>query len=83
MAKHYVSLIGPLLGVYYPLPFEAEGANRIALNSSRLRALWHSIYDEEEVDRQVARFPACVKLPDAFARRLDYDMYEVEKAGGG
>lgn len=78
--KFYASLIGPLLGLYYPLPKECEtrAQQYAAMNSSRLGPLWHSLYDEAEVDRQIAEHGG-VKLPDAFASRLDYKHHEVFK----
>jgi hypothetical protein len=74
----YASLIGPLLGLYYPLPFESEAKNRAALASSGLKHLWCSIYDKAEVEKQVARFGGGM-LPDGFARKLDYRTEAVEK----
>jgi hypothetical protein len=80
MSRRYASLIGPLLGVYYPLP---EGLNprqeRIAMNTSRLKLLWHNVYDEGEVDSQIREFGG-TKLPDSCAKNLDYDSYEVGRA---
>lgn len=75
-AKYYASLVGPLLGVYYPLPFDDEGTNRIALNTSRLQRLWHSVYRREGVEAQIELYGG-VMLPDEYARRLDYDSYKV------
>lgn len=84
MAKFYASLIGPLLGLYYPLPQvfdDSPERQRLAMNSSRLAKLWHSVYSSDEVDRQIKEFGG-LKLPDEFARRLDYDHHAVfaEKA---
>lgn len=76
----FASLVGPLLGVYYPLPFDGEVKNRLALNSSKLHKLWACVYTEKEVDEQVTRWGG-VKLPDEFRLRLDYDSYIVEKGG--
>jgi hypothetical protein len=78
--KRYASLVGPLLGVYYPLPaFDSEVEERVALNTSRLSLVWCTIYNEEEVDRQMKQFPGSVKLPDRFAALLDYDSHEVNR----
>lgn len=81
--KRYASLTGPLIGLYYPIPAEMTSGieERVALNTSKLKSLWCSIYDEKEVDRQIAEFGG-VKLPDKLARSLDYDAYEVDKAMG-
>lgn len=77
-SREYASLMGPLLGVYYPLPFESEGKNRIALNTSRLKGVWCSVYSREEVEMQIQQFGG-VMLPDEFANRLDYDSFAVER----
>lgn len=72
----YASLVGPLLGVYYPLPFEEEFKNREAMRTSRLKHLWHNIYSEAEVDAAIKEFGG-IKLPIC---RLDYDSYDVHCA---
>lgn len=72
----YASLIGPLLGIYYPLPFEDEEKNRLALNTSRLKNLWCRVYSEEEVNRQIKSFGG-IKLPVSQASNLDYDSAAV------
>lgn len=82
MAKRYASLVGPLLGVYFPLPTELTNrvAEGVALNTSKLQRLWCSVYDEKEVDRMIKQFGG-KKLPDhPFASQLDYDSHEVERA---
>jgi len=75
----YASLIGPLLGVYYPLPFEDELENRVALNSSRLEKLWCAIYEREQVELYIRRFGGTM-LPEKYARALDYDSFLVDQA---
>lgn len=81
MAKRYASLIGPFLGCYYPLPdgLESEAEQRMAFHTSKLKDLWCSIYDDAEVDRQILAFGGH-KLPDSFARKLDYDSHKVAMA---
>lgn len=75
--KYYASLIGPLLGVYYPLSNEFDSVQRrMALNTSKLRMLWHSIYTTEEVDQSIQIWGG-VKLPDEFAKKLDYGSHAV------
>ena len=78
--KHYASLIGPLLDIYYPLPFEDETRNRIALNTSKLGRLWCTIYTEEEVDDCIKNFGG-IKLSEYYAERLDYNYDEVFNKG--
>lgn len=73
----FASLTGPLLGVYYPLPFADENSARRALNSSGLKRLWCSVYTREQVAEQLDTYGG-VQLPDTFARKLDYDSWEVE-----
>lgn len=77
--RHYASLTGPLIGMYFPLPAELEtdDQRRVALSTSRLARLWCAVYDEAEVDRQIAEYRHGTKLPDDCARRLDYDAHEV------
>ncbi len=77
--RYYASLMGPLLGVYYPLPFQQERKNRAALNTSRLKSLWCSVYSREEVERQVKQFGGYI-MPDEFADKLDYDSFAVEES---
>lgn len=81
MTKYYVSLIGPFLGAYYPLPdnLETEAERRMACHTSRLKPLWCSIYTLEETLDQIGRFGGHI-LPDSFARKLDYDSHKVEMA---
>lgn len=78
MATHYASLVGPLLGLYYPLPpnCETDEQRRLALATSKLKHLWCAIYTEAEVDDQVKHF-GVAKLPDSFSRKLDYDYDQV------
>jgi hypothetical protein len=78
--KYYASLVGPLLGAYYPLPFEDENDNRVALNTSRLKSLWCSVYTYEQVIENVDRFGEGPILDDSFAEKLDYDSFVVEQA---
>ena len=75
--KLYASLMGPLLGMYYPLPFDDEGKCRVALNSSSLAKLWCSVYTSKVVDESIAKYGG-IKLPDEYARKLDYDSHVVE-----
>lgn len=79
--KFYATLAGPLMGVYYPLPFDNERDNRVALNTSKLAKLWCSIYPKDEVDKQVRKYGGCV-LPAEFALKLDYDSFAVARVGG-
>lgn len=72
----YASLTGPLLGLYYPLPFHNEDECRRALNSSRLKSLWCSIYTQAEVAEQIAEYGGTI-MPSEFAAKLDYDHHEV------
>lgn len=74
----YASLVGPLIGIYYPLPFDTELKNRLALSSSRLKLLWCSLYDEQQVDEAIREFGG-IKLPASFARALDYDSFVVNQ----
>jgi hypothetical protein len=82
--RFYASLVGPLLGVYYPLPLAFTNSQcRAALNTSRLRNLWHSVYTGAEVTKQIAQFGG-VALAVSFADKLDYDSHIVaEWAGAG
>lgn len=79
--SHYASLIGPLIGLYYPKPPELDSMQfRLALNSSRLKSLWHSIYETKEVERQLLEYGGQM-LPDKYAYRLDYDSHFVKTEG--
>lgn len=80
---HYASLIGPLTGLYYPLPTELNTyiQQRKALNTSKLKALWCSIYSVKEVDGQIEKFGG-QKLPDRLARTLDYEHHKVFGGAG-
>ena len=65
--RHYASLTGPLLGLYYPLPLEGDHEQwALALNESKLARLWCSIYTEGEVDRQITKYGGA-KLPSRLA----------------
>lgn len=75
--RQYASLVGPLMDLYYPLPFDDEILNRVALNSSRLKSLWCSVYTEDQVNKMVLQYGG-TKLPDKFANNLDYNAYEVQ-----
>lgn len=77
--QYYASLIGPLFGLYYPLPpdLENEELMRVALNTSRLKDLWCSIYTKEETERQIGKYGGLI-LPNAIAYNLDYSSHEVE-----
>lgn len=80
--KLYASLIGPLLGMYYPLPADLNKTQcRAALNSSRLRSLWHSVYTREDVLEQIGKFGGLM-LPDGLASHLDYDSHVVAEWAG-
>lgn len=83
MSAYYASLIGPLDGLYFPLPddlmesgMHPQHAFGPALNSSRLSRLWCSIYTREKARELVERFGGTL-LPDTFAGRLDYDHHAV------
>lgn len=83
MAKNYVSLTGPLLGIYFPVSDDWNEAQiRRALNTSRLKNLWCSVYPRKEVFSQIIAYGGQI-LPDNFINMLDYDSFEVEKAGKG
>jgi hypothetical protein len=75
---YYASLMGPLLGVYYPLPFDNERQNRTALNTSRLSKLWCAVYTRHEVEDRIKQFGGVI-LPDEFASKLHYDSFAVAK----
>lgn len=80
--RFYASLIGPLLGCYYPMPPDFNKAQcRAAMNSSRLKPLWMSIYPRNEVVEAIQKFGGLM-LPDEFAARLDYDSEVVERWKG-
>ena len=72
----FASLVGPLLGIYYPLPFDNERSARIALNTSRLAKLWGGVYTRAQVNESIAKRGGLM-LPDSFARKLDYDSHAV------
>jgi hypothetical protein len=76
--RRYASLTGPLLGLYYPLPFVQEDANRAALNSSRLKSLWCDIYSAEQADELIKQFGGR-KLENVYAQQLDYASAVVHK----
>lgn len=87
MKRYYASLIGPLCGVFFPLPLDgapnleiAKMVGGIMLNTSRLKSQWHTTYDRAEVERQITEFGNhCTMLPDAYASQLDYNSHEVQK----
>lgn len=76
MSRQYASLIGPLLGVYYPLPFADEGKNRVALQTSRLKHLWCSVYTLEETQKQISEMGG-IMLDESFVDKLDFNPHEV------
>ena len=65
----YASLVGPLIGLYLPLPLQDDAANRRLLNASKLAKLWCSIYTEKAVDAAIAKHGG-IKLPPSYARNL-------------
>lgn len=67
--KHYVSLIGPLCGVFVPVP---AGITIDDLCRGHLRDLVSTIHTEAEVDADIAanRGLPCVKLPDYYSTQL-------------
>lgn len=67
----YASLIGPLSGLYLPLPHHDNCAARVALNSSSLARLWCPIYTRDELPEDA------IVLDDGFARKLDFDAHAV------
>lgn len=76
--RYYASLIGPMLGLYYPMPAGFNKAQcRAAMNSSRMKSLWMSVYPRDEVVKQIEEFGGLM-LPDQFAKQLDYDSAVVE-----
>ena len=76
--KLYASLIGPLNGLYYPLPTEDEITARQMLNSSKLKMLWCSVYSKEDTEMYIERYGGSM-LPDSFASQLDYDSFAVKE----
>lgn len=78
MATYYASLVGPLLGLYFPLPpeLETEVQRRLGLITSGLKLKWCGIYPEQDTRDMVDRFGGVI-LPDHFAKQLDYDHFEV------
>ena len=77
----YASLIGPLLGVYYPVNAKDEHTARLMLNSSKLAKLWCGIYDPEMTQGLICDHGG-IMLDDAYAQRLDYNCHFVEENGG-
>ena len=75
--RRYASLVRELLGIYFPLPFADDEANREALLRSNLRGLWCTIYSKEQA-LAFAKDPAHVLSPKNF--RLEYPYHEVELA---
>ena len=70
--KCYASLIGPLLGIYYPIPIcslQHIDVVGILLSSTKLRSLWCSVYPTHEARRCVDNYGGLL-LPDEFAMRL-------------
>lgn len=49
----YASLTGPLIGLYFPLPYEDEEENRVLLSESKLSKLWCAIYTEAQVNEMI------------------------------
>ena len=62
--KRYIALVGPLLGLYYPIPDDFEPDD---LRRWRLAGLGWNIYTEAQID---ATDKAAIKLPDDFAMRM-------------
>lgn len=75
----YASLVGPLLGLYFPVPWDDDEVSLCALNTSKLENLWGHVYSEDEVDRMIESRGG-TKLPENAAMQLDYDSYVVQKA---
>lgn len=80
--KLYASLIGPLLGMYYPMPAELDTVTKccLALNTSKLKSLWSSVYSKRAAEAQIQQYGGLL-LPDNLAAHLDYDTYTVEVQG--
>lgn len=80
----YASLVGPLLGLYYPIPASLpdDESCRVALASSRLAKLWCAIYTEEQVDECVRKFGGH-KLDPRYAGFLEYDTFAVAAVTAG
>jgi hypothetical protein len=78
--KLYASLTGPLLGLYLPLPFDNPIAARLALNTSKIKSLWCSVYTRAEAEQSIRDFGGQI-LPASMAKHLDYDAHELRKAG--
>jgi len=68
VSGYYVSLVGPLLGLYYPLPIPASVPIEKA-NAGRLRRLWCSLYTKESAQAAAEKYDGTL-LPEAFAQRL-------------
>lgn len=80
----YASLVGPLLGLYYPMPAELpdEDSCRAALASSRLAKLWCSFYTEEQVDECITKWGGH-KLEARYAGLLEYNQFAVAAVAAG
>jgi hypothetical protein len=78
MKTLYASLVGPLLGLYYPMPVDDVIEARIACKTSKLTKLWCCIYTVEQMEANIKQFGGMI-LPDRFANLLDYDTYAVER----
>lgn len=74
----YASLVGPLFGVYYPIPTDDEATARAMLATSKLAKLWCSVYTAEQLEEILKKFKGTIVLPDRFANNLDYDDFETE-----
>lgn len=75
----YASLAGPLIGVFYPLPFENELANRFALNNSKLKDLWCSVYSADQC-HEMEEDPRYVFLDPKLRHALGFGTHAVELA---
>ena len=88
--RFYASLVGPMMGAYYPLPpiekmideFGVHHYNNLygaLLNHSRLKSLWCAIYTEDEVNRHLDDYPNTFILPSYLTDRLweDHDHHAV------
>jgi hypothetical protein len=75
--RYYASLVGPLVGLYYPMPSELSYEQcHHAMNTSKLAKLWCAIYTEEQVDGFLVKYGG-QKLNSVRASTLDYDWDTV------
>jgi hypothetical protein len=81
MNTYYVSLTGPLLGIFLPVVAADENTVRLIMNHSKLKQLWCSVYPLNEAEEQVNRYGGFILGEGAWSR-LDFDYQAVMKEGG-